>query len=213
MDRKQRVALLDTGYNITVTGRHVHVTDSMKDYAIEKMSKIEKIAPRIIDVVITMDIQKLDNKVDIVMKYGPILIKSHAKSTDMYVSIDMAIDKLDSQLRKYKSRIQDYHGKAHQAEERPARVFAMIDELDEQEANEKLEKDLKKNEEENLHPHREIKKVTTPLHILTDDEALMKIDLAGGHEPMIIYRNESDKKLKVIYRSEDGTYVIVDIEQ
>lgn len=213
MDRKQKIALLDQGYNITVTGRHLHVTDAMKDYAIEKMSKIEKIAPRIIDVAITMDIQKLDNKVDIIMKYGPILIKSHAKSTDMYVSIDMAIDKLDSQLRKYKSRIHDYHAKGHAQEERRATIYRIEDEIDEEEANAKIEKEVKKKSDEIMHPHREVKKISTALHILTDDEALMKMELSQGHDPMIIYRNEIDRKLKAIYRQEDGAYVIVDVEQ
>src|SRR5262245_43379195 len=92
---KQRMAeFASEGYNITVTGRHVHVTDAMKTYALEKLSKIERInASRIIDVNVIMDIQKIDHRVEIIMKYGHTLIVSKGSSTDMYASIDMAIEK------------------------------------------------------------------------------------------------------------------------
>ena len=113
LTRKQKMAEFDQGYNIQVTGRHVEVTDAMKSYAQEKLSKVERFGDRIIDVTVTMDIQKLEHRVDIIMKYGHTLIKSHAATTDMYASIDQAIDKLQTQLRKYKRRLKSHHAKGH----------------------------------------------------------------------------------------------------
>ena len=94
-------------YSISVTGRHVQVTDAMKQYAIEKVSKIERFSDRIIDVQVTMDIQKLDHIVDIVVKVNHTLIKSHATTTDMYASINTAVQKLERQVRRYKKRLQE----------------------------------------------------------------------------------------------------------
>ena len=101
------------GFNVTVTGRNVQVTDAMKAYAMEKIAKIERFSTRIIDLVMTMDIQKLDHRVDIMIKLNDILIKSHAVSENMYASIDLAIDKIQSQIRRYKRRLQDHQAKPH----------------------------------------------------------------------------------------------------
>ena len=104
--------LVDEGYNVTVTGRHLSITDAMKNYAMEKVSKLERFSPRLIDLAVTMDIQKLEHRVDIVLRFNNIKIKSHASTTDMYASIDMAVDKLQTQLRRYKNKLQNHHTKS-----------------------------------------------------------------------------------------------------
>ena len=112
MNRKEKaLEYLDVGYNINVTGRHILVTDSMKAYALEKISKIERFMNRIIDVNVLMDIQKLDHQVEIIMRAGNFKIISSASTTDMYASIDKAVDKLEAQILRYKSKIQDHHAK------------------------------------------------------------------------------------------------------
>ena len=98
-------------YNIEVKGRHVLVTDGMKSYATDKVSKIDRFSSRIIDVIITMDIQKDEHRVDVDLKVDHIRIRSHAASGDMYASVDMAVDKLKKQLTRYKKRIQDHQAK------------------------------------------------------------------------------------------------------
>lgn len=181
----------EQGYNVIVTGRHVHVTDGMKQHAIERISRLERVGTRIIDVHVTMDIQKLSNRVDIQMKYGHTLIQSHATSTDMYVSIDQAVDKLNKQLKKYKKKIQDHHAKDVRAIEIPVQIFAPEEEEVAEEAP----------------LHRIVATETRRLKMLTDDEAIMRMDLSG--EPLMVYRSELTQKLQVIYRREDGNYGII----
>lgn len=206
LTRKQRIAEFDQGYNVVVTGRHVHVTDAMKAYAEEKLSKLERFGDRIIDIVVTMDIQKLDHRVDIVMKYGHTLIKSHAATTDMYVSIDQAVDKLQKQLAKYKRRLKEHHAKGHPFEEMPVTVFSA--ELDEEEANRGIELANEKESGSVLRPHKIVRSEPQQLKVLTDDEAIMKMELSGRHA--MVYRHEESRKLKVIYRQEDGNYCVIE---
>ena len=59
--RKEKMAEFDQGYNVMVTGRHMHITDGMKQHAIDRISKLEHIGDRILDVNVTMDIQKLSH--------------------------------------------------------------------------------------------------------------------------------------------------------
>src|SRR5690349_1363235 len=113
MSRKSKAAeFVEETYNISVTGRHVMVTEAMKDYAIEKASKIEKFSDRIIDMLITMDVHKLEHRVDIVLKVNDIKIKSHAITGDMYASIDLAVHKIQTQLLRYKDKLQDHQAKS-----------------------------------------------------------------------------------------------------
>jgi len=214
LTRKQRIAEFDEGYNIMVTGRHVHVTDAMKAYAEEKLSKLDRFGDRIIDIAVTMDIQKLEHRVDIIIKYGHTLIKSHAASSDMYVSIDQAVEKLGTQLKKYKSRLKDHHAKGHPVAEMAVTVYSpmlegeSLEALDEQEANQGIEFQNAQGEMGPLHPHKIVKSEAQQLKILTDDEAIMKMELSGRHA--MVYRHEETRKLKVIYRQEDGNYCVIE---
>lgn len=216
LTRKQKMAEFPQGYTVTVTGRHVHVTDAMKSYAEEKLTKLERLGDRIIDISVIMDIQKLSHRVDIIMKYGHTLIQSHAVSTDMYVSIDQAIDKLQKQLRKYKNRLKEHHAKGYPVVQVPATIYSSslekepLDTIDEQEVNQEIDWQNEQSELMYASPHKIVKTESQQLKILTDDEAIMKMELSGT--AAMVYRHEGTRKLKVIYRQEDGNYCVIEAE-
>jgi putative sigma-54 modulation protein len=204
MNRKAKaLEFIDAAYNIQITGRHIEITDSMKDYAIDKISKIERFMNRIIDVNVIMDIQKLEHRVEIILKAGNIKITSKASSTDMYISIDQAVDKLEAQILRYKSKLQDHHAKDH------AILNMTVNVLSPQEIEEDLGIDEEITEDFNrFKPHRLVKQETRPLKTLTYDEAIMKMELSG--DMFMIFKNEADQKLKVIYRRKDENYGIIE---
>lgn len=204
MNRKTKaLEFSDVDYNIQITGRHIDVTDSMKDYAIDKISKIERFMNRIIDVNVIMDIQRIDHRVEIILKVGNTKITSKASSTDMYASIDQAANKLQAQILRYKSKLQDHHAKGHAILDMPVNVL--------------YPQEIEKNlgiEEDNYHeinrfkPHHLVKQETRPLKTLTYEEAIMKMELSG--DAFMIFKSEEDQKLKVIYRRSDENYGIIE---
>lgn len=201
MNRKEKALELANDWDIKITGRHVEVTDSMKDYAMEKISKIERFINRIIEVNIIMDIQKLEHRVEIILSFGSMKVTSAASSTDMYASIDKAVDKLAAQLRRYKSKIQDHHAKGKSIVDMNVNVFKKPFEDDEFEFDEEIENN-------DHQPPAIIMQETKPLKTLTYDEAIMKMDLSG--DKFLIFKNEADQKLKVIYSRNDGNYGIIE---
>jgi putative sigma-54 modulation protein len=207
MTHKEKAQELDQKYNVSVTGRHVQVTEAMKTYAIEKISKLERIAPRIIDVHVTMDIQKVQHKVDIVMKYSNTTIKSGAVSNDMYASIDLAVHKLESQLKRYLSRIHDHHAKNHQMVEIAETIYEAPDI---EEFNAEIEFETKEKRSAALRPGQIVGTEKQHLKVLTPEEAVMKMDLSK--KPCMVFRGEADRKLKVIYRRADGNFGIIEAE-
>lgn len=209
MSRKSKAAeFLDEVYNITVTGRNVMVTQSMKDYAIEKVSKIERFSDRIIDVVVTMDVQKLDHRVDIVLKVDHTKIKSQASSEDMYLSIDRAVKKIEAQLIRYKSKLKDHHAKGVSTIDMNVNVLRSASEEEVVDVNIDIEDENRRRLLDKYHPHQIVKREITPLKTLTDGEAIMKMDLSG--DAFLIFRGEDNQRLKVIYRRSNGDFGVIE---
>ncbi|MGA8164701.1 MAG: ribosome-associated translation inhibitor RaiA [Waddliaceae bacterium] len=198
------------GYKIHVTGRDVLVTDAMKNYAIEKISKIERFSPRIIDVSVTMDIQKLEHRVDIVLKVDHMKIKSQAASTDMYASIDKAIEKIERQLRRYRTKIRDHAAKGLNAIDLKVNVLKRPSEEELIDINLDIEEENQKELLDRYQPHQIVSQETKPLKTLTYDEAVMKMELSG--DVFLIFRGEEDRKLKVIYQRNNGDYGVIEVE-
>ena len=204
MNRKEKaLEFANQDWDIQITGRNVEITPSMKDYAMEKISKIERFINRIIDVTVIMDIQKLDHRIEIILKFGGMKITSSAATTDMYASIDKAVDKLEAQLRRYKSKIQDHHAKGLKVIDMNVNVLQRpLDDydMDEDETSE--------TDGNRFRPHHIIKQETLPLKTLNYDEAVMKMELS--QDPFLVFLNEEDRHIKIIYRRKDENYGIIE---
>lgn len=211
MSRKSKaLEFADDVYKIHVTGRNVLVTDAMKNYAIEKISKIERFSDRIIEVYVTMDIQKLDHRIDAVLKVGHIKVKSQGISSDMYVSVDQAVGKIKSQIRRYKDRINAHHAKGIQAVDMLVNVFNAPEDDELLSINDEIEEETNRRIAEQFRPHEIVSQKKRPLKVLSQEEAMMKMELSG--DGFLIFRAEEDMRLKVIYRRKDRNFGIIEVE-
>lgn len=211
MSRKSKaLEFVGEGFNFNITGRHILITDSMKSYVMEKISKIERFTNRIIDVNVIMDIQKLDQRVDIILKLGHMIIKSHGSSPDMYASIDQAADRIKEQILKYKDKMQDHHTTSRSDVDMNVNVLKASNEDDIVEVNNEIEEENRRRLLDKYQPHRIVSKETKPLKILTDGEAIMKMELSG--DAFMIFRGEESHKLKIIYRRNDNNFGVIEPE-
>lgn len=209
MNRKDKVAVFsEEGYDVSVTGRNVEITDAMRDYAVEKVSKMERFSQRIISVHVIMEVQKLLHKVDIVMKVDNIKIKSSAISPDIYASIDEAAHKLQTQLVRYKQRIQDHHFKPTKEVDMEVNVLRPLSDQELAEINEEIDYENRQNIIKRYAPKQIVSKDTKPLKQLTNNEAMLKLELSG--DPFLLFLCEEDRRLKLIYRRKDGNYGIIE---
>ncbi len=194
------------GLRINILGRNVFVTDSMKDHALEKLSKIERFHNHIMDIHVTMDVQKMEQSVIILLHLDHFRVKVSASSTDMYASIDKAIEKLQAKIRRWKSRIQDHHQKARKVVDMQISVlkrpFTDVDYI-----NEAIEIENAAQEMEEYQAPTIIGMDSRPMKVLTTEEAIMKMELSD--DGFMLFRCEEDHKLKVIYRRKDGHYGLI----
>src|SRR5476651_1456396 len=194
------------GYRLLINGRNVFVTEAMKNHAIEKLSKLDRFHNHVTELHVTLDIQKLEHTCIIVMKFDHFKVQVHCSSSDMYASIDKAVDKLKSKISRWKSRIQDHHKKGLKVVDMEVNVLGRPFESLE-EFNEEIESENKKESLDEYRAPKIIGNDKRSMKFLTAEEAIMKMELSD--DPFMIFRGEEDRKLKVIYRRNDGNYGLI----
>lgn len=209
MNRKSKSAeFVEEGYDIHITGRNVQVTDTMKEYAIEKISKIDRLGHRFIEVTVIMDIQKLEHRCDITLWVDNTKIKVSSSSESMYASIDLGVDKLKAKLRRFKERVRDHQSISHADVAMNVNVYSPSHDL--LDVNEDIEEENQRRLMQKYAPHQIVSKESKPLKTLNNKEAIFKMELSG--DAFMVYRSEEDRKLKVIYRRDDGNFGMIEPE-
>jgi putative sigma-54 modulation protein len=197
------------GYTLYIQGKHIEVTDALKNYVWEKLARIERIADQIIDIHVVLDAQKLDKSCSILMNFIRFHIKVQADCGNMYEAIDKATDRLKKLIRRYKTKLQSYRNKDLTTVDIHVNVIQPLQDQV-KEINDEIEAENVRKDNERYELHKVVAKEMMPLKTLTQDEALMKMEITN--DPFLIYRSEEDQKIKVIYRREDSNYGLVQIQ-
>lgn len=93
---------------INISGHHVEVTDSMKDYVISKIERLNHHHDRITNTHVILSVDKLEQKAEATMHVSGKDLFADATSDDMYAAIDSLADKLDRQLIKHKEKMRSH---------------------------------------------------------------------------------------------------------
>ncbi len=206
----QKDANLDPAdYTISITGKHIEVTKPIRDYIEEKLHKIEHITSGIIDVYVVIEVQKIHHSCSIVMKFSHFKIKVMADTGDMYATIDKAITRLATKIRRWKTKIQDHHAKGVSVTEMEVNVYEKLAHEAEDIEQDIVDKNNAKVDERYAMP-AVTKKLTRAMKTLRFDEAVMKMELS--HDHFLIFRSEEDQKLKVMYKLPDASYAVISPE-
>ena len=197
------------GYTISIIAKHFELTDAIRNYVWEKLSRVERIADQIIDVTVTLDSQKLAQSCSILMNFIHFHIKVTADTNNIYEAIDKAVDRLTRLIRKYKNKLQSYRNKHLSTIDIHVNVIqALKDDLGI--INDEIVAENARIEEERYRLHEVVAQETMPLRMLNREEAIMKMEITD--DPFLIFKSEEDQKMKVIYRRPDGNYGLVQVQ-
>lgn len=89
---------------LTITGRHVEVTEAIRAYAEKKVEKLRKYSDGLFDVHMIMEVEKKGQSVEITLSGAGCSLNSKETTADMYESIDKSVDKMESQLKKHREK-------------------------------------------------------------------------------------------------------------
>ncbi|MGR4067693.1 ribosome-associated translation inhibitor RaiA [Halomonas sp. LR3S48] len=91
---------------VNITGHHVELTDSLRDYVSEKLSRVQRHYDNITNVQVTLSIEKERQQAACTLHAAGADLHAEASDQDMYAAIDALTDKLDRQLVKHKEKAQ-----------------------------------------------------------------------------------------------------------
>ncbi len=89
---------------VNISGHQLDVTDALRDYIGEKLSRLERHFDRITNVQVIMQVEKLKQKIEATLHIAGGEVVANAEHEDMYAAIDLLADKLDRQLIKHKEK-------------------------------------------------------------------------------------------------------------
>ena len=182
--------------SITVAGRRMPVTDALREYAEDKIGssmKVMDISPLEAEVVLFVEKNPANPRpavCEVTLRTKGHIIRVEESEEDMYAAIDVAAAKVLRQLRKFKTKVLDR--KLRSTGETP--VAAPV--------NQELDVEGLMNELAEDDEVVRVKEIT--FEPLTEEEALVKIDLLG-HD-FFAYTDRDTNLVNVLYRRDDGGY-------
>jgi putative sigma-54 modulation protein len=176
---------------ITVTTRSVESTEGIKEYAGKKLKKLERLLPSIASVQITEAKERAWFIIEITVVAGSLLVRSQERSDNLHTAIDLVIDKLELQIKKYRKKVSD----------RSRHVS--IPEMPEPEPEEVAEA-------EESPAGTIVRSKRFAIKPMSADEAAAEMELLG-HD-FFMFTNVETNRMNVIYRRQDGNYGLIEPE-
>ena len=94
---------------VNLTGHHVDLTSSMRDYVNSKMERLERHFDIVQDIHVVLSVEKLRHKAEATLHVNGGSVFADSVEEDMYAAIDALTDKLDRQVKKHKEKMTDHH--------------------------------------------------------------------------------------------------------
>lgn len=93
---------------ISVTGHHIEVTDSLRNYSEDKIGKLKRHFDNVTDVHVILTVEKLEQKAEATVQVSGAKLFAEDTQEDMYTAIDNMVDKLDRQIIKHKEKLNNH---------------------------------------------------------------------------------------------------------
>jgi putative sigma-54 modulation protein len=182
---------------MNITFRHIDPIDSLKNYAREKVERVNKYLDRATEATVVLSLERHLHHADIRIQSGTYLLRGREKSEDMYASIDLAMDKIERQLKRYKEKLKSHHGK-----ERVHHRHELVEQM--QVRHQVMEGSTTLTDQ----PSKVVKTNEFLAQPMSIDEALMQMDLMNND--FLVFTNSTTMEMNVVYNRKDGTVGLIE---
>lgn len=174
---------------ITIHGDKLKITSSMKEYIEEKLGKLDKYLEKSGEVRanVIVKVSNYTQRVEITIPLKSVILRTEDSQQDFYAAVDKAIDKLERQIRKNKTRIASKQVKNDYG-------FALSEIV----------------ESEEVEDSKVVKRKKVEVKPMDEEEAILQMELLG-HE-FYMYKDSETNKPIVVYKRKDGNYGIIESE-
>jgi putative sigma-54 modulation protein len=182
-----------------IRGENIEITPALRDYVEKKVGRIDRYFTTDItsDVYVTMKVIKDTHNVEVTIPMPKLLLRAEEKHTDMYAAIDLVVEKLERQIRKYKTKVNRKFRNDNSVK------FMFQDTLppDNGEVHE---------EESEFENFEIVRTKRFNLKPMDAEEAVLQMDLLGHN--FFVFSDAEDDKVSVVYKRRDGRYGLIQPE-
>ena len=102
---------------LDVTFRNIESSEALKAYAREKVERVNKYVDRPMEahVVLSSERHVMHADIQIHVAQSDLVLRGKAREEDLYASVDVAMDKIERQLRRYKEKLKNHKPSANGA--------------------------------------------------------------------------------------------------
>ena len=174
---------------IIIRGDKLKITDSMHNYIEEKLGKLEKYLKNSDEIRanVIVKVKNHEQRVEITIPLKTYIVRAEETKDDFYAAVDKALDTLERQIRKNKTRMMSKQVKTN---------F----DFDISEIEQEIETEEKKV----------VKRKTVEVKPMNEEEAILQMELLG-HE-FYMYKDSESGKSAVVYKRKDGNYGVIESE-
>lgn len=190
---------------IRVQGKNISVTEALRNYIAEKLSKLPRYFDQVQDAQVVLSVARDRSRgrsqvAEMTVWCDGLVLRAEESSADMYASIDLAAEKLERQIEKYRSRMIE---KRRQSEARKRQRAAESAEI-------ALRASPSSDAPADAVGPGIVRTKRFVMKPMTAEEAALQMELLG-HE-FFVFRHGGTQEINVIYRRHDGNYGLIEPE-
>lgn len=172
---------------ITISGKNIEVTEGLRNAAEDKLSKLEKYFMPDTPCNVTLSVEKDRQKMEVTIPMKGHIIRAEQQSDDMYVTIDLVVDVIEAQLKKYRKKLIDKQQNADSLR----REFVDEDAADDEEI-------------------RIVRAKKFGMKPMFPEDACVQMELLGHN--FFVFSNAETGEVNVVYRRKDRSYGLIEPE-
>jgi putative sigma-54 modulation protein len=173
---------------ILVTFRHIDATEPLKEHATKRIIHLKKYLDETAKAHVVLSTEKHNQRADIQISSHGILMRGKEDSSDLYNSIDRAVEKLETQIKRHNTRIKSHKPKTGKSL--------------------KVKFDTFENPENNGLPNNIIETKEVEARPMMLDEACMQMDLLGSE--ILVFLNAKTEHLNILYRKKGQKFGLIE---
>ena len=175
---------------ISIRGDKLVVTKAIKETIESKLERLEKYFEENADITahVVVKVKNLDQTIEVTIPTNRFTLRAEETHEDLYAAIDKVIDKLERQIRKNKTKLNN--------------KYKNVDKMDMI-----LDFDVEKDEEENI---KIVKRKNIEMKPMDEEEAVLQSSLLG-HD-FFVFKNIDEECVSVLYLRKDGSYGIINVK-
>lgn len=175
---------------ISIRGDKLVVTKAIKETIESKLERLEKYFEENADITayVVVKVKNLDQTIEVTIPTNRFTLRAEETHEDLYTAIDKVIDKLERQIRKNKTKLNN--------------KYKNVDKMDMI-----LDFDVEKDEEENI---KIVKRKNIEMKPMDEEEAVLQSSLLG-HD-FFVFKNIDEECVSVLYLRKDGSYGIINVK-